>query len=106
MSEIWSRITSVMNANPEPIQNENVRYEFQLKEGEAKQLVLKHGAASIEEAGAAEPNCTLKLSEKDLVKMVEGDLSASGAFMFGKLKVEGKMGYALKLESLLAEYTF
>ncbi|MDZ5712849.1 SCP2 sterol-binding domain-containing protein [Jeotgalibacillus haloalkalitolerans] len=106
MSEVWSRMTTAMNANPEPIRNENVRYEFQLKEGEAKQLVLQNGEASIEEAGTAEPNCTLKLSEKDLVKMIEGDLSASGAFMFGKLKVEGKMGYALKLESLLSEYTF
>ncbi|KIL51738.1 putative sterol carrier protein [Jeotgalibacillus alimentarius] len=106
MSEIWSRITTAMNANPEPIQDENVRYEFQLKDGEAKQLVLKHGEAYIEEAGTAQPSCTLKLSEKDLVKMIEGDLSASGAFMFGKLKVDGKMGYALKLESLLSEYTF
>ncbi|MBM7577988.1 SCP2 sterol-binding domain-containing protein [Jeotgalibacillus terrae] len=106
MSDVWSRITTAMNANPEPIQDENVRYEFQLKDGEAKQLVLKHGEAYIEEAGAAQPNCTLKLSAKDLVKMIEGDLSASGAFMFGKLKVDGKMGYALKLESLLSEYTF
>jgi len=106
MTELWAHIVSVMNANPEPIREEQVRYEFHLKEGETKQLVLEQGTASLDEAGAAEPHCTLKMSEKDFRKMIAGDLSASGAYMFGKLKVDGKMGYALKLEKLLGEYTF
>lgn len=106
MMTIWQEIENKMNANPEPIQNENVRYEFHLsgENEEKKQLVLANGKASVEEAGTAEPNCILKMTASDFEKLVRGELKATSAFMFGKLKVEGSMGYALKLEKILSEY--
>lgn len=44
---------------------------------------------------------TLKISLADFAKLIDGKLSPTLAFTFGKLKVKGDMGVALKLSSLL-----
>lgn len=106
MESIWNEIETKLNGNPAPIQNEDVRYEFHLT-GELpqqKQLYINHGIAKVEETGSGEPNCTISMKHEDFVKLVRGELKATSAFMFGKLKVEGSMGYALKLEKILSEY--
>jgi putative sterol carrier protein len=47
------------------------------------------------------PNCTVKMKEEDFVNMWEGKLPGPQAFMMGKLKVQGDMGLAMKLQKLL-----
>ena len=46
-------------------------------------------------------DCTVGLSIGDLEAMLAGDLAPTTAFMAGKLKVEGDMGVAMKLQSLM-----
>lgn len=46
-------------------------------------------------------DCTMKMSKDDFLKMVNGELDGTTAFMMGKLKVEGNMGVAMKLQSVL-----
>lgn len=46
-------------------------------------------------------DCTIKMSLGDLVDMVGGKLDGMTAFMTGKLKIEGDMGVAMKLQSIL-----
>lgn len=48
-----------------------------------------------------EADCRLKLSLDDFLKMVSGTLNPQMAFMTGKLQVEGDMGVAMQLGSLL-----
>ncbi len=48
-----------------------------------------------------EADCTVKVALEDLEQMVAGDLNPMGAFMSGKLKVDGDMGVAMKLQSLV-----
>lgn len=45
--------------------------------------------------------CTLKMALDDFVAMRNGELDGMTAFMSGKLKVEGDMGIAMKLQSVL-----
>jgi len=47
------------------------------------------------------PDVTLTLEPGDFVKMFDGKLNATSAFMSGKLKIKGDMGLAMKLEKLL-----
>src|SRR5690625_3109968 len=49
-------------------------------------------------------DCTLKMSSDDFVKMTEGELNGTQAFMSGKLKIKGNMGLALKLQDILQSY--
>ncbi|MDF1720032.1 MAG: SCP2 sterol-binding domain-containing protein [Minwuia sp.] len=61
--------------------------------------------------GASSPNtvtnedkdadCTMKISKENFLSMVNGDLDGTTAFMMGKLKIEGNMGVAMKLQSVL-----
>lgn len=46
-------------------------------------------------------DCTIRMSTDDFQEMVGGDLDATMAYMTGKLKVEGDMGVAMKLSSVL-----
>jgi len=48
-----------------------------------------------------EVDCTIRVSLEDLEAMVAGDLDPTGAFMQGKLQVEGDMGVAMKLSQVL-----
>lgn len=61
--------------------------------------------------GRAQPNtvsndnldadCTVGVTLSDLQAMLAGDLAPTTAFMSGKLRVEGDMGVAMKLQSLM-----
>ncbi len=61
--------------------------------------------------GASSPNtvtndnndadCTVKLDIDVLEDLISGDLDPTAAFMQGKLNVEGDMGIAMKLGSIL-----
>ena len=48
-------------------------------------------------------DCTVMLSLKDAIKLLNGDLNPMTAFMFGKLKVKGDMGIAMKIAQFLAK---
>merc|ERR1712018_712173 len=67
-------------------------------------LDLKNGAGS---CGAGEapssPDVTLRLKDDDFQKMFSGKLKPTTAFMTGKLKLEGDMGKAMKLERLMGK---
>ena len=45
--------------------------------------------------------CSITMTDKDFMDMVEGRLNGQMAFMTGKLKIKGDMGLALKLGSIL-----
>ncbi len=47
-------------------------------------------------------DCTVAISKSDFIDMAGGKLNATSAFMGGKLKVDGDMGIAMKLGSILA----
>lgn len=61
---------------------------------ENKQLDVHKGTAE-------DPDMTLIASGDDLLKMVNGDLNPVSAFMSGKVKIQGDMSLAMKLQGLL-----
>merc|ERR1711935_196277 len=67
-------------------------------------LDLKNGAGSCG-AGVAHcsPDVTMSLKDTDFTKMFSGKLKPTTAFMTGKLKLQGDMGKAMKLEKLMGK---
>ena len=58
------------------------------------------GKVSTEDAAA---DTTIKVKLEDFVAMAQGQLDPTAAFMQGKLRVEGDMGVAMQLQSVMAK---
>lgn len=50
--------------------------------------------------GDGDAQCTISMSAEDYVAMMEGRAQGQQLFFMGKLRVEGDMGLAMKLQSL------
>jgi putative sterol carrier protein len=57
------------------------------------------GAVMSGQAGAAK--CTVHCTDSDFLNIVNGKLNPQMAFMSGKLKIQGDMGLAMKLQQIL-----
>ncbi len=74
----------------------------------AKFVIEGEGAIMIDAEGVRaadageEADVTLAADADTFQAILEGDLNPTSAFMSGKLRVEGDMGVAMKLGSLLA----
>lgn len=62
-------------------------------------VTVDDGTVSVAE-GAGAADCTISASEETLVKIATGEANATTAYMTGKLKIQGDMGAALKLQKL------
>lgn len=62
---------------------------------------LKNGDGGLSESAVDNPDVTMELDSDDFVKMIQGQLNATQAFMSGKLSIKGNMGLAMKLEKLM-----
>lgn len=62
-------------------------------------ITVTDGAVSVAE-GAGQADCTISASEETFVKIAQGEANATTAYMTGKLKIQGDMGAALKLQKL------
>jgi putative sterol carrier protein len=73
--------------------------------GSVKFVIEDEGAVRIDGNGASaddgEADCTLTADAETFQSLLDGDLDPTGAFMSGKLTVDGDMGLAMRLGSLL-----
>lgn len=108
LAEITKSVEEAFNQNPEPISGTNVIYQFDItgKEEGTFQLHLQDGTAKVLNDTSSPADCTLKMTAESFKKFLAGSLSGTMAFMTGKLKIDGDLGKALKLESILKQYDF
>merc|ERR1711936_693970 len=67
-------------------------------------LDLKNGAGSCGKGEAAtDADCTFKMKDEHFQQMFTGKLKPASAFMSGKMKLQGDMGKALKLEKVMGQ---
>ncbi len=96
MSEIISAAVKALN---EKLDGEQI-------DGSVKFVLVDEGSILIDADGArasdADADCTLTASVETFRGLLEGEINPTTAFMSGQLTVEGDMGLAMKLGSLLA----
>ncbi|GAA6090981.1 sterol carrier protein 2 [Tachysurus ichikawai] len=80
-------------------------FAFKVKDGpdgkEALWVVdVKNGNGSVTNDAGKKSDCTITMSDADLIDLMTGKLNPQTAFFQGKLKITGNMGMAMKLQSL------
>ena len=75
-------------------------------DGTAKFVMGEEGSFIVDDSGAhegdADADVTLSADVETFQQIFEGDLNPTSAFMSGKLKIDGDMGAAMKLATVLA----
>ena len=75
-------------------------------DGSVKFMIEGEGAIMVDgdgvRAGDEEADCTMTADAETFESILDGDLNPTAAFMSGKLTVDGDMGTAMKLGSVLA----
>ncbi|RXN00677.1 Non-specific lipid-transfer protein [Acipenser ruthenus] len=80
-------------------------FAFKVKDGpggkEGTWIVdVKNGKGSVSTDAATKADCTIAMSDDDLLALMTGKMNPQTAFFQGKLKITGNMGMAMKLQSL------
>ncbi|MDW8015024.1 MAG: acyl-CoA dehydrogenase family protein [Bacteroidia bacterium] len=70
--------------------------------GSRKLLLDGTGETTIVKEEDAEAPCIIYISPEDMKALLSGELNPMSAFMAGKIKVQGDMSMAMKLQNLLA----
>lgn len=103
---ILHELSQKINENPEGIKGLQAIYQFELSGDDGGTYQIKFDANRVEYAEGTphDPKCTLLLSDSNFIKLVNGELNPTAAFMMGKLKVKGDIALSLKLQNILETY--
>ncbi len=96
LADVTARVQSALGAGSGF--DKTVKFDF----GSVGKLLIDGAAGKASnEDGAADATVTVAFD--DFIKLAQGALDPTMAFMQGKLKVAGDMGVAMKLQSLFAK---
>ena len=100
---IFERMATRVAADPNLPAKVNAVFQFNLAgEQGGSWVVDMKGAGEVRAGTAANPDCTIAMSETDFVALAEGKLNPMAAFSSGRLKITGNPMIAMKLQSLFA----
>ncbi|MBZ0298257.1 MAG: SCP2 sterol-binding domain-containing protein [Anaerolineae bacterium] len=102
--EVAQLFTSMAeNFDPARAEGVNATIQFDLSgdNGGLYWVKMFDGQAESGSGQAASPNMTLRASADDWAAVATGEMNPMQAFMSGKLKIQGDMGLAMKLQSLI-----
>jgi len=97
------QIPARLQAKPDLIAKINAVYQFNIAgaEGGAWSVDCTRPGGAVSGGTSAAARCTVSMADADFLKLVSGKLNAQMAFMTGKIKIQGDMGLAMKLQQLL-----
>ena len=97
-------IPDKLRAKPDVVSKINAVYQFNISGpgGGAWIVDCTAPGGRISEGAAPSPRCTVSASDTNFLDIVNGKLNPQMAFMSGKIKIQGDMGLAMKLQQILS----
>ena len=88
---------------PDVVSKINAVYQFNISgpSGGSWSVDCTRPGGAIANGTAPAAKCTVTCTDADFLNIVNGKLNAQMAFMAGKLKIQGDMGLAMKLQQIL-----
>lgn len=90
---------------PEKAEGVNAAIQFDLSgdNGGLYWLKVSNGSAESGDGTIESPTMTLKAAADDWFAVSTGQMNAMQAFMSGKIKIQGDMGIAMKMQTMFAQ---
>lgn len=103
IGDVVAGIREKAAASPEKLKGINATYQFHLtgEGGGSFYASVKDDGVEVEEGTAETPQVTVSITAADFAGLATGQLNPVMAFMSGKIKIQGDMGLAMKLQQLL-----
>ena len=99
-----THIPARLQSRPDAVQKINAVYQFNISgpDGGSWSVDCTQPGGKISAGTAAAAKCTVAAVDTDFLAIVNGKMNPQMAFMSGKLKIQGDMGLAMKLQQILA----
>jgi putative sterol carrier protein len=80
----------------------NAVFQFELSGdgGGSYNIAVNDGSMEVKEGTAATPSVTIKMSAEDYLKLINGQLNGTMAYMKGQMKVTGNLMLAQKMQAV------
>ena len=102
VKEVFDEIQKQLDEDPSKGKAVNGVYKFVITgEGGGTWLVDLKADPPVVKEEDGDAQCTITVSADDFIKIVNKELNSQMAFMTGKLKIQGDMGLAMKLNQIL-----
>lgn len=92
-----------MRGKPDVVAKINAVYQFDIAGPSGGQWAVDctQPGGAVSAGSAANAKCTVRCTDADFLAIINGKLNPQMAFMSGKLKVQGDMALAMKLQQIL-----
>jgi len=98
--DVFDEIEKGMASDPTLISTIGGVFHFVVN-GKSWTVDLKNGSGSVKSGTpSTKADCTITINDADFVNMMTGKVNGQNLFMQGKLKIQGNMGLAMKLDKL------
>jgi putative sterol carrier protein len=104
VKDVFERhIPAKFQAKPDVVQKIDAIYQFTISgpDGGSWTVDCTRPGGEVSSGTAPNAKCTVAATDGDFLNIVNGKLNAQMAFMSGKLKIQGDMGLAMKLQQIL-----
>ncbi len=102
VSEYFSKtVPARLAADPEEAKKIDAIYQFNITGDGGGTWIMDFTKPEVREGADEAAQCTLTMSAEDFLGMLNRTLNPVQAFMVGKIKVEGQMALAMKLQQVL-----
>lgn len=101
----FEQMKAKIASDPEIVTRFNAVYQFIITGNNGGEWYVDLTKPGGEIGKGTNPNaqCTITISDVDFISVIEGKLNSQAAFFSRKLKIQGSMGLALKLQNLLKQ---
>ena len=100
INDIFSRMPGRLDPEAAAGLDAVIQFDLSGDGGGVWHCAIKDGACTVAEGAHHAPTMTLSMEAADYVGLISGELDGTVAFMSGKLRIDGDMGLAMKMQSL------